>query len=76
MVSTEASLEEEDMGLSAVRVSSCPLKEERASGDDRVEETEETEGAGWGSMSEVRVRVQGIKQIPGRECARCGSTAN
>jgi len=48
--STETSLEEEDTGLSAVRESSCPLKEERASGDDRVEDSEETEGAG--SMDE------------------------
>lgn len=38
------------MGLSAVRVSSCPLKEERASGEDRVEERGETEWAGSVSM--------------------------
>lgn len=47
--STDASLEEEDMGLSVVRLSSWPLKDERASGDDSVGERE---SAGWVSMGE------------------------
>lgn len=57
--STDASLEEDDMGLSAVRESSCPLKEESAPGEDRVEERE---GAGWMSMQR-RGMGQGDKYL-------------